>query len=175
MSKKFLIILIVVLAALIILLLWQGLQADKDVAYGDNPELAFFAKCLAEKNIVMYGTPWCSWCQRQKALFGESFSFVAYVDCSKRPNECVSEGINATPTWIFPSTGSGQVPSASSGQVPSASSGQVPSASSGQVPSADSEHISSASSSGQTLESRKIEGYLTLEELAEKSGCELPK
>ncbi len=151
MSKKFLIVSIILLAGLIILLLWRGLRADNDAAYGNGSALASFAECLTKKNIVMYGTPWCSWCQKQKTLFGESFSSIDYVDCSKNPKECVSRGINATPSWIFPSASSGQVPSTSPGQT------------------------SSTSSPEQTVESRKIEGYLSLKELAEESGCELPK
>jgi len=84
-----------------------------------------FAKCLAAKNIVMYGTPWCEWCQKEKALFSNSFKFVNYIDCSQKSQECVAKQINGTPTWIF---GDG----------------------------------------------RRIEGYQTLEQLSQESGCLLP-
>ena len=30
------------------------------------------AQCLTEKEVIMYGTEWCSHCKNQKAMFGES-------------------------------------------------------------------------------------------------------
>jgi hypothetical protein len=35
-----------------------------------------FAKCLANKGMKMYGTEWCKNCQKQKALFGDSFKYI---------------------------------------------------------------------------------------------------
>jgi glutaredoxin len=122
MPKKILIILIIILAALVGFLIWGGIWSSGRT----NPKLEAFAKCLAEKNITMYGTPWCEWCQKEEALFGKSFSLVPYVDCSRNPQECITRGINATPTWIF-------------------------------------------------SDGRKVEGYQTLEQLSQESGCELPK
>ena len=40
-----------------------------------------FAQCLTENEAVMYGTDWCSYCQNQKSLFGNSFNNIAYVNC----------------------------------------------------------------------------------------------
>lgn len=61
-----------------------------------------FAKCLASKNITMYGAVWCSHCQNQKKLFGDSFKYVPYVECPDNPSVCISKGIEGYPTWIFP-------------------------------------------------------------------------
>ena len=66
-----------------------------------NNKLDDFAKCLASKNIVMYGTPWCEWCQKEKALFSNSFKFINYIDCSQKSQDCVAKNISRTPTWIF--------------------------------------------------------------------------
>lgn len=63
-----------------------------------------FAKCLTEKGVVMYGAYWCPHCQNQKKMFGESWDFVSYVECSL-PNkggqtaECTAKGIKGYPTW----------------------------------------------------------------------------
>jgi len=123
MSKKIVIVLILIVIALalaaVILTFYSPSQAG-------NSKLDDFAKCLALKNIVMYGTPWCEWCQKQEALFGRAFQFISFSDCSKNPQECVAKGINGTPTWIFPG-------------------------------------------------GKKIQSYLTLEQLSQESGCELPK
>lgn len=59
-----------------------------------------FAQCLATKNMTMYGAVWCSHCKEQKALFGESFKFVPYVECSENPQGCMDKGVQAYPTWI---------------------------------------------------------------------------
>lgn len=67
-----------------------------------NGELDGFAKCLAEKNITMYGAAWCPHCQNEKRAFGDSFRFVPYVECPDDPNKCLAAGVDGYPTWIFP-------------------------------------------------------------------------
>jgi glutaredoxin len=58
-----------------------------------------FAQCLSEKGVVMYGTSWCSFCQRQKDLFGRSFGYIDFVDCDRNRQECLSAGVQGYPTW----------------------------------------------------------------------------
>lgn len=66
-----------------------------------------FAKCLTEKNTVMYGAYWCSHCEDQKQMFGkEGFKEVNYVECDRRgknakPELCLAKNISSTPTWEF--------------------------------------------------------------------------
>ncbi len=66
-----------------------------------------FAQCLAKKNLVMYGSFLCSHCDDQKKLFGDSFKYVHYVECSamglpQDQNKCKLAQIRFTPTWILP-------------------------------------------------------------------------
>lgn len=66
-----------------------------------------FAKCLASKNISMYGAFWCPRCAAQKEMFGSSFQFVKYVECGIKgshdfTNQCKAMGLHRTPTWVFP-------------------------------------------------------------------------
>ncbi len=49
-----------------------------------------FAQCLTKAGVTMYGLETCSHCQQQKAMFGESFQYVTYVDCAKEPNRCTT-------------------------------------------------------------------------------------
>lgn len=49
----------------------------------------------------MYGAYWCPHCQAQKKLFGESFQYVHYVECTKEVKKCEEKKINGYPTWIF--------------------------------------------------------------------------
>lgn len=66
-------------------------------------DLSEFAKCLAERDVVMYGAEWCSHCKAQKALFGNAFQFVKYVECPDNIPLCTEKNIQGFPTWIFPS------------------------------------------------------------------------
>lgn len=59
-----------------------------------------FARCLASKNITMYGAEWCSHCKKEKALFGEAFRYVPYVECPLNEKLCLEKGIGGYPTWI---------------------------------------------------------------------------
>ncbi len=66
-----------------------------------------FAKCLTQKNVVMYGAYWCPHCANQKALFGpQGVKELNYIECDPRgkyANQalCVQKGIRSYPTWIF--------------------------------------------------------------------------
>jgi hypothetical protein len=66
-----------------------------------------FAKCLASKQVTMYGLYWCEHCAEQKKMFGPSFQYVPYVECGikgSRAEEpaCIQAGIKNFPTWKFP-------------------------------------------------------------------------
>ncbi|MBI2268579.1 MAG: hypothetical protein HYU80_04065 [Candidatus Blackburnbacteria bacterium] len=66
-----------------------------------NQQLDSFAQCLAEKKVTMYGAYWCAHCQNQKKLFGSSFRYVPYVECTKDVQKCQEKQIKGYPTWIF--------------------------------------------------------------------------
>ncbi len=64
-----------------------------------------FAKCLTEKGVKMYGSALCSHCTAQKEAFGESWQYVAYVECSSpaggQTQACMDANITAYPAWEF--------------------------------------------------------------------------
>ena len=82
-------------------------EATKSKTEAGSP-MDRFAKCLADKEAVMYGVFWCDHCREQKEKFGESFKYVKYVECVTQDApktlipECKAQGIKHTPTWIFP-------------------------------------------------------------------------
>ena|SRR3989344_967396 len=41
-----------------------------------------FAKCLTQNGVKMYGAYWCPHCADQKELFGSSWKYMDYVECS---------------------------------------------------------------------------------------------
>ena len=57
-----------------------------------------FAQCLTEKKWVMYGTDWCPHCQKQKAMFGNSFKYITFVNCDLG-TACTDAGVQGYPTW----------------------------------------------------------------------------
>ncbi len=68
-----------------------------------------FVRCLASKQVKMYGAYWCPHCSDQKKEFGDAFKYVSYVECAvpgKPPSEqtpaCREAQIRKYPTWIFP-------------------------------------------------------------------------
>ena len=70
-----------------------------------------FAQCLTDSGATMYGAYWCSHCENQKEMFGDSFKLVDYVECADpevdgMKQECADAGIEGYPTWIL---GDGQV------------------------------------------------------------------
>ena len=67
------------------------LTSDKDT----------FAKCLTSKGLIMYGAEWCPHCKEEKALFGDSFKYVNYVECPQNTDLCLAKGIRGYPTWII--------------------------------------------------------------------------
>lgn len=66
-----------------------------------NPAIDQFAKCLTDKGAIMYGAYWCPHCQSQKKLFGDSFQYVKYVECTVDIQLCQDNKIDGYPTWVF--------------------------------------------------------------------------
>jgi hypothetical protein len=74
--------------------------------YHRNHKYDAFAKCLAAKQVKMYGLSWCSHCVDQKHMFGAAFHYVPYVECGiaaskEETPECKAAGLNLFPTWQF--------------------------------------------------------------------------
>lgn len=64
-----------------------------------------FAQCLDSKGFIMYGSMTCSYCLKQRGLFGDAFQYIKEIECDPRnPNpeveRCVSKNIERTPTWM---------------------------------------------------------------------------
>ncbi|MGH9504725.1 MAG: hypothetical protein ACRD20_17875 [Terriglobales bacterium] len=71
-----------------------------------SSRLDAFAKCLAAKQVKMYGAYWCPHCVDQKEMFGSSFQYVPYVECGVPGSRdegaiCKDAGIKHFPTWQF--------------------------------------------------------------------------
>ena len=65
-----------------------------------------FAQCLKDKGAVFYGAFWCSHCQAQKKLFGNSAKHLPYVECSTPDGKgqlqvCTDQKVEGYPTWKF--------------------------------------------------------------------------
>lgn len=65
-----------------------------------------FAKCLTDNSVKMYGAYWCPYCLNQKEMFGKSWKYINYIECSLankagQTQECKQDGIKVYPTWEF--------------------------------------------------------------------------
>ena len=80
---------------LAVFLYFKVMEDYKPGAYDD------FAKCLNQKDAVMYGAYWCGHCKDQKKMFGNSFKYIDYVECTEMEETCDKEGIGGYPTWKF--------------------------------------------------------------------------
>lgn len=85
-----------------------GVEIPEDIEAGpERASLEVFAKCLDEKGMKFYGAFWCSWCAKQKELFGEAVQYLPYIECSDEETremtpECEEAGIASFPTWGLP-------------------------------------------------------------------------
>lgn len=95
MNKKSIYLTIAILfLGLIIYLLIPG-AAQKE----ENERKESLALCLSENKVKMYGTTWCSYCQKQKQEFGKAFKKIEFIDCDRERDICLREGIQGYPTW----------------------------------------------------------------------------
>lgn len=69
-------------------------------------DIQTLAQCFTNSGAKLYTAYWCGHCQNQKAMFGESLQYLAYVECdpggeNADPQACAEAGIRAFPTWIL--------------------------------------------------------------------------
>ncbi len=94
-SPSLLVAVFLVLGAIIAVVLWLN-----RTTVPPPTKYLVFAQCLASKKLTMYGATWCSHCKAERALFGDSFKYVPYIDCPKNLNLCIEKRIENYPTWI---------------------------------------------------------------------------
>jgi glutaredoxin len=73
--------------------------------YHRNHRYDAMAKCMASKEVKMYGAYWCPHCTDQKEILGEAYRFV-YVECGvpgshAEAEQCTEQGVKVFPTWRF--------------------------------------------------------------------------
>ena len=68
-------------------------KAKKPGSYDD------FAKCLTEKENVIYGNDFCQYTTKQLNFFGKSGKYLKYVKCIDNKQLCEKKGVKITPTW----------------------------------------------------------------------------
>ncbi|MEK7506283.1 MAG: thioredoxin domain-containing protein [Patescibacteria group bacterium] len=88
-------VLVLIIAALVLVMALTNSPTKANAA------IDAFAKCLASKDVVVYGAYWCPHCQNQKKLFGSAYQYVPYVECTQETAKCTAKGIDGYPTWIF--------------------------------------------------------------------------
>jgi glutaredoxin len=62
------------------------------------------AEHLRAQGAVLYGTSWCAYCHKQKAMFGNAVDELTEVECDSKqkgaePAKCNAANISAYPSW----------------------------------------------------------------------------
>src|SRR6267142_1771775 len=96
-GRTILIIVLIAVAGVLGIYLWMRPRASK---------LDAFAKCLATRQVKMYGLYWCTHCEEQKEMFGSAFQYVPYIECGTKGSRaeqpsCKQAGVKNFPTWQF--------------------------------------------------------------------------
>lgn len=63
------------------------------------------AQCIADNEVVMYGSFRCGVCAKTRAMFGDSFQYIKEIECHPQGENsqwelCQDMEIAGTPTWI---------------------------------------------------------------------------
>jgi len=93
-------------SALIIGILAFAVVAAAAIFFFSPGKYDDFAKCLSGKDVKMYGAFWCTHCKDQKEMFGKSWQYVNYVECSAPDGNsvldvCKAANVTSYPTWVF--------------------------------------------------------------------------
>jgi len=103
MDKKGVWITLGTIGLVLVPLIIYAAVATPKISLGQHDQLA---QCLTDKDAKMYGAYWCSHCQNQKRMFGQSFEKINYIECSlpdgkTQTEQCQEAGIKGYPTWEF--------------------------------------------------------------------------
>ncbi len=101
MNKNTIISIIIIVIALAAIIFFAQKSDSKPGVYDE------FATCLDERGAMFFGAFWCPHCQDQKRLFGrKSAELVPYTECSTpdggaQTEVCIEAEIEGYPTWEF--------------------------------------------------------------------------
>src|SRR3989338_8926538 len=75
-------------------------------SFGEKKNYDNIAKCITEKNVVMYGSFRCGVCAKTREKFGDSFQYIKEIEChpqgeNPETERCLEKNIELTPTWIM--------------------------------------------------------------------------
>lgn len=93
----------IIVIALIVYVIWYYSKGSKN-KNGGVQGARDLASCLRNKGVKFYGAHYCSYCKKQKEMFGDSAEDLLYIECEGNPRnpECAQAKITGYPTWIFP-------------------------------------------------------------------------
>ena len=98
-SSKRKVIITLSVGIILIVGLWLIAEAITTyTGYAINENVDEFAECVGE-NSVLYFSPTCSHCIRQKKMFGTSVSYLNMVDCTLERELCSEKQLAGVPAW----------------------------------------------------------------------------
>jgi glutaredoxin len=91
-TNKFMLAIIITIVIVITIIMYTKLS-------NSNNDKDNLAQCLTKNGAKLYGAYWCPHCKEQKDLFGGSFKYINYIECTEEKAQCVD--IKSYPTWII--------------------------------------------------------------------------
>ena len=89
--------------SLVLMTLTTGCSGLDQLQGKSSASKVALAKHLKQSGVILYGSPWCSHCNRLKKTFGkEAFTQLNYIECegkNGRPEVCQKANITAIPAW----------------------------------------------------------------------------
>jgi len=73
----------------------------KDDENTSEGQLDGFAKCLSEKEAILFINEGCPYCAKQKEIFGNSVQYLDIVKCEEYGGTCSENKIDRVPTWLI--------------------------------------------------------------------------
>jgi len=61
------------------------------------------AECIGNKS-VLFISPYCPHCIKQKKMFKEKIKYINIVDCTNNSAYCIEMTVRGVPTWIINNT-----------------------------------------------------------------------
>jgi hypothetical protein len=105
-SKSKIIKFIIFIIILVVIISVVGIITAPKTKTTKYSNLDKFAQCINNSGAKFYGTFWCSFCNKQKEMFGTAKQYLPFIECSSADGRsqlevCNKEGIDGYPTWKF--------------------------------------------------------------------------
>lgn len=83
---------------------YEYYEENESVSEYPPSNVESIARCLADRGVILYGSPNCGRTQGQIEAFEGYFNYIEFVNCKDKHNyaACREAGVGPFPHWFFP-------------------------------------------------------------------------